>query len=200
MPTCCCCCNLKLGVILIFVTDIIGFILHVVNIILIVQERNKYIGKNDAETSVSISYGYTRVSISYSIDSYTYDLMKTSFDFLIAVPVIMLVLYATRIGMFIAMRVLQKKYSFRRIVYRVRMSTTLVLIFLSLATIIGLGVIVNKNYYYKLYNINVTAIGCYVVIFFWSLAFDIYHSCVYMRYHGKTKGVKDGEEKGKKKP
>ena len=74
------------------------------------------------------------------------------------------------------------------------MTTTVIEILLCVALIIGLIIMLQKA---KLiiFFVNIPGIVCYILILIWTLAFDIYYSCVFKRY--AVKGEHKGDKKAK---
>eukprot|EP00347_Sterkiella_histriomuscorum_P012202 403369503 len=187
--TCCCCCKLKIGVLLIFITDIVGLICHIINCIIIAQAKSniEQVYKDIAQYIVDNKIDLEGITLD-DIDN----LLKASLNFLLAVPIILVVLvYFVRCVMFIAMKVKKQNYQFRQVVSTVRMVTTLIQLLLALALIIGLIIMLIKSKLI-LFLINVPGVICYILIFLWTLCFDIYYSCVYRRYYRKSEHKRNG--------
>ena len=88
--------------------------------------------------------------------------------------------------MFAIMKAKKKTKELRNYQYIVRLTTTIAQLLLELSVIIGMILILQKSKL-VLFVVNIPGAVCYILIFLWTLCFDIYHSCVHKRYWQKAK-------------
>lgn len=100
--TCCCCFSLKAGVAIIFVIDILAFISHIINIIIIARVRGdlttlyEKIAQYVIDNKIHVS-GLTLMDLKNMLDA--------TLDFLLAAPIILVVgIFLPRIVMFAIMK------------------------------------------------------------------------------------------------
>ena len=119
------------------------------------------------------------------------NMLDSTLDFLLAAPIILVVgIFLPRIVMFVLMKVGKNNKRFRNYQYIVRLTTTIAQILLELSVIVGMIIILQKSQL-VLFIVNIPGAICYILIFLWTLCFDIYHSCVHKRYWDKAKSKMD---------
>ena len=110
-----------------------------------------------------------------------FDYFTKMFDVLLGAAIGMAFsVYFPRIPMFCVMKC-SRSHSYRKMAYKIRMSTTVIQILLEVALIIALVVLLIQSKFY-LFLVNIPAVACYGIMLLWALAFDIYYSCIYKRY------------------
>eukprot|EP00347_Sterkiella_histriomuscorum_P012985 403366456 len=179
---CCGCCKLKRAVLIIFILDIIGL----ASFFFTISQANRRRNNKDEEWKLISDYIIERKPDITGLDFEELSgMLDDILNLLLAIPILILVLvYIPRVLIYIKMKCKHADVAWRLRAYKIRVFTTVMLILLEVAVIIGCGILLGKSKT-LLAPQAVPAIVGYLISLIYDICFDIYFCVIYKRYHNQ---------------